>query len=152
VSSVTFEAVVGAEDEGVFFEVSNELVSKVSDGKRPPVSVTVNGVTYRTRIAVYGGKSYIPLRRELRQRAGLAVGDRAIIEMNADLAPRLVEVPDDLEAALAENEPASRAFEAMAYTHRKEYVVWVNSAKRPDTRLRRIEETMRRLQHIPASA
>jgi hypothetical protein len=149
---VSFEAVVGSEGEGIFFEVPDALLGEVGEGRRPPVSVTVNGVTYRTTIAVYGGKSYIPFRRELRQRAGLAVGQRTTVEVKADKAPRLVEVPEDLEAALAENEHASRAFDAMAYTHRKEYVVWVNSAKRPETRQRRIEETLRKLAEISVSA
>lgn len=143
---------VGAEDDGTFFEVPDELVGRVGEGRRPPVSVTVNGVTYRTTIAVYGGKSYIPFRRELRERAGLAVGERTMIEVKADGAPRLVEVPEDLQDALAANEAASRAFDSMAYSHRKEYVVWVNSAKRPETRQRRIEETLRKLGETSASA
>ena len=59
-----------------------------------------------------------------------------------DDVPREVEVPADLRAAL-DGEPAARAaFEALAFSHRKEFVRWVTTAKRVETRERRVSQTL----------
>ncbi len=109
---------------------------------RPPVKVTIRGHTWRTTPAVYGGVAYIGLNRDVRDAAGVGVGDRVRIEIGVDTEPRTVEVPGDLRSALVED--ASLAvFEALSFTHRREYVEWVTGAKRPETRERRIGETVR---------
>ncbi|HEV3096318.1 MAG TPA: YdeI/OmpD-associated family protein [Candidatus Dormibacteraeota bacterium] len=54
-------------------------------------------------------------------------------------------VPDDLRGALAANPKASQSFAAFAYSYRREYVQWIESAKRPETRRRRIAEAVSRI-------
>jgi uncharacterized protein YdeI (YjbR/CyaY-like superfamily) len=58
---------------------------------------------------------------------------------------RTVRVPADLRAALAEDADAKAAFAKLSYTHRREYVEWVEEAKRPETRARRIAATVERV-------
>jgi hypothetical protein len=111
---------------------------------RPPVRVTIRGHTWRTTPAVYGGVSYIGLNKEVRAAAGVDVGDRVRVELELDTEPRTVELPDDLRAAL-EKGGQRAAFDALSFTHRREYVEWVEGAKRPDTRTRRVAETVRRV-------
>ena len=65
--------------------------------------------------------------------------------IEADTTERVVTVPDDLKRALARNAAANKTFENFAYTHRKEYVQWVESAKKPETRQRRIAEAVSRI-------
>jgi hypothetical protein len=104
---------------------------------RAPVAGTVNGTPFRTRLMVYGGVTYIGFPRAVRDAAGIEAGARLDIELDLDDAPREVEVPAALAAAL-DGEPAARAaFDALAFTHRREYATWVGEAKREETRQRR---------------
>jgi Bacteriocin-protection, YdeI or OmpD-Associated/Domain of unknown function (DUF1905) len=112
---------------------------------RAPVRITIGGHTYRSTIAVYGGRYYLPLNRENREAAGVSAGETVTVEIEADTEPRTVDVPDDLREALAADAPASDAFDALSYSHRKEYVEWISEAKRADTRARRIAKTLERL-------
>jgi bifunctional DNA-binding transcriptional regulator/antitoxin component of YhaV-PrlF toxin-antitoxin module len=101
---------------------------------RPPVRGTVNGTPVRGRLAVYGGTTYLGLRREIREAAGIDVGDDVEVVLELDDAPREVEVPAELEAALDADAQLRAAFDALAFTHRREYAEWVGEAKRQPTR------------------
>jgi hypothetical protein len=106
---------------------------------RPPVRGTVNGHPFRTTVAVYGGKSYIGFRREIRESAGIAPGDTVEIQLERDDAPREVAVPDDLAEALTAKAGLREAFDRMSFTHRREYAEAIEGAKRPETRARRVQ-------------
>ena len=111
---------------------------------RPPVRVTIRGHTWRTTPAVYGGVAYIGLNKDVRAAAGVDVGDRVRVELELDMEPRTVALPEDLRIAL-EQGGLRAAFDALSFTHRREYVEWVEGAKRTDTRTRRVAETVRRV-------
>jgi bacteriocin resistance YdeI/OmpD-like protein/uncharacterized protein DUF1905 len=111
---------------------------------RPPVRGTVNGTPVRTRLAVYGGVTYLGLTKAVLAEAGIAVGDPVDVMLERDDAPREVELPPELQAALTDPEVRA-AFDALAYTHRREYAMWVAEAKRPDTRERRAAQAVERL-------
>jgi hypothetical protein len=111
---------------------------------RPPVKVTIRGHTWRTTPGVYGGVGYIGLNRDVRAAAGVDVGDRVRVAMELDTEPRTVAVPADLRDALAASD-AQETFDRLSFTHRREYVEWVESAKRAETRERRLAETVRRV-------
>jgi uncharacterized protein YdeI (YjbR/CyaY-like superfamily) len=78
-----------------------------------------------------------PSVRGWRKEAGIELGDLLQIELEADDEPRLVELPVELQAALAASPTARAAFESLAFTHRKEYAGWIDEAKRDETRQRR---------------
>jgi hypothetical protein len=109
---------------------------------RPPVRGTVNGVPFRSRLSVYGGSAYLGLRREIRETAGIAVGDAVEVVLERDDAPREVEVPAALAAALARDAAAREAFEGLSFTHRREYAEWIAQAKKEETRARRVEKAL----------
>jgi hypothetical protein len=136
-----FQAVLGAEDSGVFIEVPLD-VPTVFGRARPPVRVTVNGHPFRSTVAVYAGRYYLPVKREFREAAGVAAGDRVEVELEADEEPRTVEPPADLAAALAVDPAARAAFDRLSFTHRREYVEWVTGARRPETRRRRVQQAV----------
>jgi bacteriocin resistance YdeI/OmpD-like protein/uncharacterized protein DUF1905 len=136
-----FQAVLGAEGSGVFIEVPLD-VPAVFGRARPAVRVTVNGHPFRSTVAVYGGRYYLPVKRELREAAGVAAGDSVVVELAADEEPRTVEPPADLAAALAADPVARAAFDGLSVTHRREYVDWVAGAKRAETRRRRVEQAV----------
>ena len=111
---------------------------KAALGKvRAPVRVTINGFTFRTTVARMGGRTVVGLNREVREGACVAAGERVTVELEPDDEPRTVELPPDLAAALDDDLRAF--FDSLSYTHRKEYVRWIEEAKRPETRRARVE-------------
>ena len=119
-------------------EVPTSVVDALAAGKRPPVRVTLHEHTYRTTVARMGGRFLVPVSAEVRKAAGVIAGDELDVGIELDDAPRTVDVPADLAAALAEAPGAAQAWETLAYTHRKEWARSVEDAKKPETRARRI--------------
>lgn len=126
-------------------EVPSSVVEALGAGQRPPVLVTLGSYTYRTTVARMGGRFLVGVNAEHRAAAGVAAGDVLDVEIVTDTAPREVTVPDDLAAALAADNAANAAFGALSYTHRKEWVRWVEDAKKPETRATRVTKTVESL-------
>jgi hypothetical protein len=123
-------------------EVPEEVVLAMGAGKRPAVKVTINGFTYRSTIAVYGGVSMVGVSAENRAGAGVAGGDEVDVEIELDAEPREVNVPADLAAAL-DAEPKARAtFDGLSYSNRSWHVLSVEGAKTDETRQRRIAKSV----------
>jgi hypothetical protein len=122
--------------------VPDDLVDSLGSGKRPKVVVTVAGYRYRTTVAPMGGRYLVPLSAEHRSAAGVAAGDEVEVDLELDMAPRVVEVPADLAAELSQDARASGYFDGLAYSHRKEWVRWIEEAKKPETRRARLDRTM----------
>lgn len=115
-----------------------EAIDALGGKKRPAVRVTLRGYTYRSTVAAYGDVFMLPLAQEHREAAGVKAGDQVEVTLELDTEPRTVEVPDDLAAALAARPGARAAFDALAYSARKEHVRQVETARAQETRERRI--------------
>ena len=140
-----FEAVLGGEAgdlPGVVLPV--EVAAAMGGRVRIPVAGTLNGVPFRGSTMPMGdGRHCVGFRKELRAQAGgIEDGDAVTIEIARDDAPRTVDTPPDLAAALDADAAVRAAFEAMSYTHRKEWAAAVVEAKRPETRTRRIAQAV----------
>ncbi|MGW4488749.1 YdeI/OmpD-associated family protein [Amycolatopsis sp. NPDC004368] len=120
------------------FTVPADVVAALDSGKRPRVLVTLGAHTYRSTIAVYGGALMLPLSVANREAAGVAAGDEVEVTVELDTAQRTVELPDDLAAALGAHPGARAAFDRLSHTAQRERAEGVASAKRPETRERRI--------------
>jgi len=125
--------------------VPDDVVAALGAGRRAPVRITVGGHSYRTTIAVMGGRCLVPLSAENREGAGVAAGEQVDVDIELDSAPREVEVPDDLAEALASEPEAARFFESLSFTHRKEWVRWITEAKKAETRAQRLTRTVEAL-------
>jgi hypothetical protein len=118
-------------------------VAAVGEGaRRFAVVATVNGYTWRTSVARMGGEFLLGLNREVREGAGVEAGDVVDVTLELDAAPREVDVPEVLAAALAADPQAKASFDQMAFTHRKEYARWVADAKQEETRQRRVRQAL----------
>ena len=106
---------------------------------RVPVVATINGYTYRSSLSPMGGCHMLPVAAPVRAGAGVGGGDRVTLTLREDTAERTIDVPDDLARALGTANMRA-TFDAMAFTHRKEWVVAVEDAKRPPTREKRIAD------------
>ena len=123
-------------------QVPEEIIEKLGSSKQPLVRVTIKKYTYRSAVAVMGGKFMVGVTAENRQAAGVQGGEEVNVTIELDLEPRTVEVPKDLKAALAEA-GAVKAFENSAPSMQKEYVRQVEEAKAQETRGRRIAKIVR---------
>jgi hypothetical protein len=126
-------------------ELPEGVVTGLGAGRRPAVTVTFAGHTYRSTIASMGGVFMIPISAEIRGITGVAAGDHIEVEVEVDTAPRQVEVPDDFAAALDAIAPARTAFEALTYSRQRALVDAVRGAKTDETRRRRIDKAVTNL-------
>src|SRR5262245_59757760 len=94
--------------------VPEKVVTALGKGKRPPVSVTIRGYTYRSTVAVYGDAFFLPVSAEVREGSGVKAGDRVHVTVELDEAPRTVEVPADLKKALAKDAKARAAWSKLS--------------------------------------
>ena len=124
------------------FEVPAESVEALGTGKRPPVVVTIQGFSYRSSVAVMGGRFLVPLSAERREAAGVSAGDEVEVTLELDTEPRVVEVPADFAAALDAVPAARAAFDAMSFSHQRRHVEAIEQAKAPETRQRRIDKAV----------
>jgi uncharacterized protein YdeI (YjbR/CyaY-like superfamily) len=121
-------------------------VEVVGEGAKAfPVKATINGFTWAGRVTRMKGEFLLGLSKEIRAGAAAEAGDAVTVRIVLDAAPREVEVPDALLKALAGDGDARAKFEALAFTHRKEFARWVAEAKRDDTRDRRVAQTLEML-------
>lgn len=139
-----FQAVLRREESGGHLVEVPLDVPAVFGEARPRVRGTVNGHPFSTRISKYGGVYYLGFNREVRDAAGIREGDRLEIELERDETPREVDVPADLAQALASG-GVRGTFDALSFTHRKEYVRWIEDAKREVTRQRRLVKAVEML-------
>ena len=133
-----------ADRGGAFVAVPSDVVEALGGKGRVPVRATFDGITYQGSVVSMGGQKVIGLLKRIRTELGKGPGDKVTVTLELDRAERTVTVPEDLRTALDEAGLAER-FEALSFTHRREYVTWVTDAKKPDTRARRISQTIERL-------
>ena len=140
----TAEVLSAGQGGGHAVVVPKEIAAAFS-GKRPQVLAHVNGVEYRSRLMIYGGQSYLGLRKDLLRQLQVATGDQVEIELAEDRQERVVVEPPELTEALAENPAAQAAYQKLPFTHRNEYARWIGEGKKPETRADRVAKTIRRL-------
>ena len=134
------ELVLVGRNTGVL--VPDEIVEALGAGRRPAVTVTIGDFSYRSTIASMGGRFLISFSAANRAATGLVGGEQIDVDLELDTAPREIEVPEDLAAALAED-PAARAFfDGLSFSNKRKHVEPILAAKAADTRARRIQKAV----------
>ncbi|MCW2777693.1 MAG: hypothetical protein JWN17_1418 [Frankiales bacterium] len=123
--------------------VPPEVVEQLGGGKKPAVVVTLPGHVYRSTVAPRGGGYLLPLSAEHRAASGLSAGDEVEVTLELDTAPRTVDVPEDLAAALTG--PLRETFDALSYSRQLGHVLSVDGAKTAETRERRVAKVLAEL-------
>ena len=142
--SVTFEATL-ASSGPTGIEVPPEVVESFNAGKRVPVVVTVGDYSYRSTVAPYKGPYMISVSAENRAGAGVSHGDTITVTLEHDTAPRTVEVPADLQAALDASPAAQAAWSALSYRAQNAHALAIAGAKAAETRSRRVADVTAKL-------
>jgi hypothetical protein len=134
---VTFTTTLFQDGNNVGIEVPERVVLGFDAGKRVPVTVTINGYTYASTVAVYGDRYLLPLAKVHREAAGVAGGEIHDVTLEHDAEPRNYPVPHDLADAL-DLAGVRTAFDALAPSRRKAHITAVEDAKKAETRARRV--------------
>ncbi len=141
--TITFTAVIESAGGGGAFVSIPFDVEKAFGRKRVKVQATIDGVHYRGSIMNMGGPCpMLGVLKQIRAAIGKDIGDVVEVTVVEDTEPRVVDVPPDLAAAITADTAAAATFERLSYTHRKEYVQWVQEAKKAETRERRIAKAV----------
>ena len=134
---------IKGEGDTAGFVISDKIVDAFGQGKRPKVTVTINGkFSYPNTVAVMGGQYMIGISKERRKLAGVQAGDKIEVTLELDAAPRVMEVPPDLQKALDSNKAAKAYFATLSYSNQRRHIDPINDAKTPETRARRIEKSV----------
>jgi hypothetical protein len=129
-----------------YVPVPVEVAERLGGKARIPVAAEVNGIAFTGSVMSGPQDSrYLVVNQAVRDQAGVTAGDTVSVKVKPDTAPRVVDVPEDLAEALAEAPAAQQTFDGFSYSRRKEYVTWIESAKRPETRTRRVGQAVEML-------
>lgn len=142
----TFTATIqNAGGGGAYVEVPFD-VEAAFGSKRPKVQAMIEGIPYRSTLMRMGTECHIlGILKEIREQIGKSFGDEVTVTLEPDTEPRLIEIPKDLMKELKKDQEAKAFFDKLSYTHQKEYVRWVEEAKKEETRQNRILKTIEML-------
>jgi len=126
-------------------EIPAEIVEALGAGKRPAITVTINGFTYRSSVAVMGGTYMVGVSAENRAGTGVKGGDEVDVDIELDTAPREIVVPPDFAAALDAVPKARSTFDRLSYSNKSWHTYQLTAAKTDETRQRRIAKSIEAL-------
>jgi hypothetical protein len=144
-----FHAVLENDNKGMdtaFVTIPFSVEEEFGTRGQVKVKVLFDEHPYRGVIANMGtGCHVLGVRKDIRQTIGKQVGDSILVELERDVEERIIELPDDLRKILTKNKAAQKFFDSLSFTNRKEYAVWITSAKKEETRKKRLEQTLEKL-------
>ena len=115
--------------------------TEVLFGKKGQVKIKAifdKSVEYRGSLSNMGGGCHmLGLTKDIRKKLGKSFGDIVEVEIWEDKEERIVVVPEDVQLVLNSNKKALDFYDSLSYTHRKEYIRWIEDAKKIETRERR---------------
>ncbi len=109
------------------------------------INATFDGVPYRGSMANMGFGHIVILRKDIKAKVGKSHGDIVHVTVQKDTAERVVEVPQELKDAFKTNPDAKAFYDTLSYTNRKEYARWIDTAKKQETKDRRLSKTIEML-------
>ncbi|RFA10651.1 hypothetical protein B7R54_16645 [Subtercola boreus] len=122
-----------------------DVYESLGSAKKHAVAVTINDFTYRSTVTPYRGEIMLPVSAAVRKGAGIAPGDEFEVDIVLDDQPREVDVPGDLQVALASAPAAAAFFETLSYSNKRRFTVPLEEAKTPETRQRRLDKAIENL-------
>jgi uncharacterized protein DUF1905/bacteriocin resistance YdeI/OmpD-like protein len=139
----TFTATIqNAGGGGAYVQVPFD-VEEAFGSKRPKVKALIEGIPYRTTLMRMGSECHmLGVLKDIREQIGKTFGDEVTVTLEPDAEPRVIEIPGDLMKELKKDKEAKTFFDKLSYTHQKEYVRWVEEAKKEETRQNRIIKTL----------
>jgi hypothetical protein len=122
--------------------VPEAVVTALGGSKRPAVVVTLDGYTYRSTVAPMGGEWWVGVNSDHREASGLRAGQEVEVTLELDTAPRELEVPPELAAALAGDPVAQDFFDGLSYSNKRVFTLSVEGTTNPETKARRVDKAL----------
>lgn len=147
--SYKFEAIIKQHEgkDATYIEVPFD-VEKEFNAKRVKVKAHFDGVEYRGSIVKMGSPCYmIGLTKDMRKQIGKEAGDSVFVEVEEDEDVRVIELPEDFKEAIDENTDAKEFYDSLSYSAQRKYFQWITSAKKAETREKRIVEAVIKLEN-----
>lgn len=143
---ISFEAVIlDPGGPGAYVEIPHDIEA-IFGRKRMKIVADIEGQIYRGSIQRMGTECHVLIiLKEIRQKIGKGIGDSVRISLWEDNEPRVVEIPAELAVLFEEDPITLEKFRALAYTHQREYAMYINEAKQAETRQRRAIKTWEEL-------
>ena len=132
-------------------EVPPEVVEALGGAKRPAVTITINGHAWKSRVAIMRGRYLLGLSNANRKAAGVVTCDEVEVEVEVDAEPRVLVEPPDFARALDADPVARTAYNRLSNSRKREQVLVIESAKKPETRIRRIEKALATLRGLESA-
>ncbi|MFI6865692.1 YdeI/OmpD-associated family protein [Nocardia sp. NPDC050406] len=126
-------------------EVPEEVVDALGAGKRPRVTITINGHSWQSRVAIMRGRYLLGLSKANREAAGVATGDEVEVDLEFDADPPALVEPPELTRALDADPTARAAYDKLSHSRKRVHVLNIEKAKKPETRTRRVENVIAEL-------
>ena len=122
-------------------------VEKEFGSKRVKVKVKFDNVYYRGSIVKMGLPCYmIGITKEIRNKISKSYGDIISVELQKDDEERIIELPIEFKEKLMENDKAYNFYESLSYSQKRKYFQWITSAKKEETKMKRMEEAIEKLE------
>jgi hypothetical protein len=131
-------------------EVPPEVVESLGQGKRPRVTIAINEHSWKSS-RDHAWPLLAWLSNANRQAAGVVTGDEVEVELEFDPEPRVVAEPADFARALRADPIARSAYDRLPDGRKREHVRAIESAKKPETRIRRIEKALAALRDLESA-
>ncbi len=131
-----FSAEILSNHSGGMYIIVPFDVEKEYGKKRVKIIAKIESEIYQGSLVRMGSPDHLLLiRKDIREKIGKTVGDIVKVELQEDTVPRVITIPSDLLKLLDENPKEKAFFQLLSYTHQKEYVQWIEGAKKEETRL-----------------
>lgn len=130
---------------GAFVKFPYDVMETFGTKGQVKIACEFDGIPYRGSIVNMGTGPVIGILKSIRSEIGKQAGDIVHVKLWKDDVPREVIVPPELAAAFLANTEAKNNFDALSYSHRREYAMWITEAKREDTRKSRADKAVEML-------
>ena len=130
---------------GTWVLVPREVEHALGLKGRPKIQSVIAGHSYRGSLMPTPEGFGLGVLKAIQQAAGVKRGDVITVDLDLDTAPRVIEPPRDLAAALARDKRAAASWEKLSYTNKREIALSLEEAKKPETRERRLAAALARL-------
>ncbi len=142
---IEFDAVIqSGSGGGAWVDFPLSLKETYGRGNLVPFKAIFDGkAEYRGNLAMMGGDcAMVLIRKDIREQIGKKPGDSVHVRVELDTEERKVEVHKDFQIALSKSSVVKENFDRFSYSHQREYIRWIEEAKRPETRQNRIEKSI----------
>lgn len=142
----TFEAIIiEAPRGGAYIEIPFDF-EEFYQQKRIKVKAIFDMVEYRGSLVKMKTDCHIlGIPKAIREKLNKQIGDTVFVQVEKDEEVRVIELPSNFESMLHQNKDTLSFWKKLSYSNQKKYVNWITSAKKEETKLKRLTLAIEKL-------